>query len=99
MIQELSKAIQASGAVLLHLSGSNNTMVAADKDFTPEHYEGRNIWFGVREFAMASAMNGIQLHGGTRIYGGTFFVFVDYFRTSRSFSSYPKYTGNLCVDA
>ena len=53
--------------------------MAADKDFTPEHYEGRNIWFGVREFAMASAMkNGIQLHGGTRIDGGTFFVFVDY---------------------
>ncbi|MFV0559462.1 MAG: transketolase-like TK C-terminal-containing protein, partial [Enterococcus sp.] len=42
--------------------------------------EGRNIWFGVREFAMAAAMNGIQLHGGTRVYGGTFFVFTDYLR-------------------
>ena len=55
-------------------------MVAAEKDFEPGQYEGRNIWFGVREFAMAAAMNGIQLHGGTRIYGGTFFVFVDYLR-------------------
>ena len=80
VIQELSKAIPSFWGGSADLSGSNNTMVAADKDFTPEHYEGRNIWFGVREFAMASAMNGIQLHGGTRIYGGTFFVFVDYLR-------------------
>ncbi|MDT2297115.1 transketolase [Enterococcus faecium] len=80
VIQELSKAIPSFWGGSADLAGSNNTMVAADKDFTPEHYEGRNIWFGVREFAMASAMNGIQLHGGTRIYGGTFFVFVDYLR-------------------
>ncbi|MGL9741750.1 transketolase [Enterococcus sp. DIV1368c] len=80
VIQELSKAIPSFWGGSADLSGSNNTMVTADKDFTPEHYEGRNIWFGVREFAMASAMNGIQLHGGTRIYGGTFFVFVDYLR-------------------
>ena len=80
VIPELSKAIPSFWGGSADLSGSNNTMVTADKDFTPEHYEGRNIWFGVREFAMASAMNGIQLHGGTRIYGGTFFVFVDYLR-------------------
>ena len=80
VIQELSKAIPSFWGGSADLSGSNNTMVTADKDFTPEHYEGRNIWFGVREFAMAAAMNGIQLHGGTRIYGGTFFVFVDYLR-------------------
>ena len=47
---------------------------------------------------MASAMNGIQLHGGTRIYGGTFFVFVDYLRPAVRLASYPEYTGNLCVD-
>ena len=35
-------------------------MVAAEKDFEPGQYEGRNIWFGVREFAMAAAMNGIH---------------------------------------
>ncbi|WP_165006708.1 MULTISPECIES: transketolase [unclassified Enterococcus] len=80
MIQALSKAVPSFWGGSADLSGSNNTMVAADKDFTPEHYEGRNIWFGVREFAMAAAMNGIQLHGGTRIYGGTFFVFTDYLR-------------------
>ncbi|MFR3189782.1 MAG: hypothetical protein ACLTNP_07510 [Streptococcus salivarius] len=43
-----------------------------------DNYAGRNIWFGVREFAMAAAMNGIALHGGTRVYGGTFFVFSNY---------------------
>lgn len=53
-------------------------MVKAETDFQPGHYAGRNIWFGVREFAMAAAMNGIALHGGTRVYGGTFFVFSNY---------------------
>ena len=80
MIQALSKAVPTLWGGSADLSGSNNTMVAAEKDFEPGQYEGRNIWFGVREFAMAAAMNGIQLHGGTRIYGGTFFVFVDYLR-------------------
>ena len=80
MIQALSKAVPSLWGGSADLSGSNNTMVAAEKDFEPGQYEGRNIWFGVREFAMAAAMNGIQLHGGTRIYGGTFFVFVDYLR-------------------
>jgi len=76
----LSKAVPSLWGGSADLSGSYNTMVAAEKDFEPGQYEGRNIWFGVREFAMAAAMNGIQLHGGTRIYGGTFFVFVDYLR-------------------
>ncbi|MEG0293218.1 transketolase [Enterococcus sp.] len=80
MIQALSAAVPSLWGGSADLSGSNNTMVAAEKDFEPGQYEGRNIWFGVREFAMASAMNGIQLHGGTRVYGGTFFVFVDYLR-------------------
>ncbi|MCA5012826.1 MULTISPECIES: transketolase [unclassified Enterococcus] len=79
-IQALSKAIPSFWGGSADLSASNNTMVAAEKDFEPGQYEGRNIWFGVREFAMAAAMNGIQLHGGSRIYGGTFFVFTDYLR-------------------
>jgi transketolase len=53
-------------------------MVAAETDFQADHYAGRNIWFGVREFAMGAAMNGIALHGGTKVYGGTFFVFSNY---------------------
>ena len=46
-------------------------MVKVESDFQSDNYLGRNIWFGVREFAMAAAMNGIALHGGTRVYGGT----------------------------
>lgn len=90
MIQELSKAVPSLWGGSADLSGSNNTMVAAEKDFEPGQYEGRNIWFGVREFAMAAAMNGIQLHGGTRIYGGTFFVFVDYLRPAVRLAAIQK---------
>ncbi|MFL6558992.1 MAG: transketolase, partial [Bacillus sp. (in: firmicutes)] len=62
------------------LAGSNKTMIKGTKDFMPGSYEGRNIWFGVREFAMGAAMNGIALHGGVKVFGGTFFVFSDYLR-------------------
>ncbi|MFC6465516.1 transketolase [Marinilactibacillus sp. GCM10026970] len=62
------------------LSGSNNTMMKNQTDFQPGQYEGRNIWYGVREFAMTAALNGILLHGGTKSYVGTFFVFSDYLR-------------------
>lgn len=62
------------------LSGSNKTTINGGKDFSAETYEGRNIWYGVREFAMAGALNGILLHGGTKSYVATFFVFTDYLR-------------------
>ncbi|QDH22418.1 transketolase [Saccharibacillus brassicae] len=48
--------------------------------FTPQERAGRNIYYGVREFGMAGAMNGIALHGGIKVFGGTFFVFTDYLR-------------------
>lgn len=62
------------------LAGSNNTLLKEEEDFTKENYTGRNIWFGVREFAMSAALNGMALHGGLKVYGGTFFVFSDYLR-------------------
>ncbi|OLS39165.1 transketolase [Bacillus sp. MRMR6] len=62
------------------LAGSNKTMIKGSGDYMPGAYEGRNIWFGVREFAMGAAMNGIALHGGVKVFGGTFFVFSDYLR-------------------
>ncbi|EHJ56038.1 transketolase [Streptococcus urinalis FB127-CNA-2] len=77
-IQEISAQVPQFWGGSADLSASNNTMVKAETDFQPGHYEGRNIWFGVREFAMAAAMNGIALHGGLRVYGGTFFVFSNY---------------------
>jgi transketolase len=71
------------------LAESNNTSVKGEPSFLPEDRQtkewtggpyGRILHFGVREHAMGSIMNGIALHGGTRVYGGTFLVFSDYMR-------------------
>ncbi|MBP1932571.1 transketolase [Ammoniphilus resinae] len=62
------------------LASSNNTNLKGYDVFHQPNYAGRNIWFGVREFAMGAAMNGMSLHGGVRPFGGTFFVFSDYLR-------------------
>jgi transketolase len=62
------------------LAGSNKTAIKGESDFSADDYSGRNIWFGVREFAMGAALNGMALHGGLKVFGGTFFVFSDYLR-------------------
>ncbi|HET9858972.1 MAG TPA: transketolase [Nocardioidaceae bacterium] len=71
------------------LAGSNNTTPKGEPSFVPEERStkefsgnefGRVLHFGIREHAMGSVMNGIALHGGTRVYGGTFLVFSDYMR-------------------
>lgn len=90
VIQEIAKTVPHFWGGSADLSSSNNTMIAGETDFEPGQYEGRNIWFGVREFAMAAAMNGITLHGGTRVYGGTFFVFVDYLKPALRLSAIQK---------
>ena len=73
------------------LAESNNTAVEGEPSFVPANRQtkmwsggpyGRTLHFGVREHAMGSIMNGITLHGGTRVYGGTFLVFSDYMRPS-----------------
>ncbi|MFJ9975505.1 transketolase [Streptomyces cyaneofuscatus] len=90
------KVLQALGDVVpelwggsADLAGSNNTTIDKTSSFLPvgnplpeaDPY-GRTIHFGIREHAMAAAMNGIALHGNTRIYGGTFLVFSDYMRNA-----------------
>jgi transketolase len=62
------------------LTGSNNTKTKAMQAVAAPDYEGNYIYYGVREHAMAAAMNGIALHGGFVPYGGTFLVFTDYCR-------------------
>ena len=62
------------------LESSTMTHLHGLGQFCPENYAGRNIYFGIREFGMATAMNGMALHGGIRVFGGTFFVFTDYLR-------------------
>ena len=62
------------------LTGSNNTYVKNTKILDAPDYAGRYVNYGVREFGMAAAMNGMALHGGVIPYGGTFLVFSDYAR-------------------
>ncbi|WP_409175078.1 transketolase [Brevibacillus fortis] len=72
------------------LAHSNNTVIKEAGNFLPGSYDGRNIWFGVREFAMGAALNGMALHGGVKVYGGTFFVFSDYVRPAIRLSALMK---------
>ncbi len=69
------------------LTGSNNTKTSATKPLTKEDYSGRYIYYGIREFGMAAAMNGMALHGGIIPYGGTFLVFTDYCRGAMRLSA------------
>ncbi len=62
------------------LAPSNNTYLQGAKDFQKTTPQGRNLHFGVREFGMGAALNGMALYGGLRVYGGTFLVFSDYMR-------------------
>jgi transketolase len=62
------------------LTGSNNTFVKSTRIFDTPDYAGRYVNYGVREFGMAAAMNGMALHGGVIPYGGAFMVFSDYSR-------------------
>jgi len=64
------------------LTGSNNTKTASTKPLTRDDYSGRYIYYGIREFGMAAAMNGMALHGGVVPYGGTFLIFSDYCRNA-----------------
>ncbi|WP_033307621.1 transketolase [Streptomyces iakyrus] len=90
------KVLQALGPVVpelwggsADLAGSNNTTIDKTRSFLPDGNPlpeadpyGRTVHFGIREFSMAAEMNGIALHGNTRIYGGTFLVFSDYMRNA-----------------
>ncbi|WP_455660609.1 transketolase [Pradoshia sp.] len=80
VLNALAKNVPSLFGGSADLAGSNKTMLKGEKDFLPGSYEGRNIWFGVREFGMGAALNGMALHGGLHVYGGTFFVFSDYLR-------------------
>lgn len=80
VLNAIAKAVPYFIGGSADLAGSNKTLIKGAGNFMPESYEGRNIWFGVREFAMGAAMNGMALHGGVKVFGGTFFVFSDYLR-------------------
>lgn len=69
------------------LGPSNKTVMNGEESFSPEHPEGRNIHYGVREIGMTAIANGLLLHGGLRTYAATFFVFVDYMKPMLRLSS------------
>jgi transketolase len=79
-INSLAKTVPALFGGSADLAGSNKTLMKDEDDFSRNNYAGRNIWFGVREFAMGAALNGMALHSGLKVFGGTFFVFSDYVR-------------------
>ncbi|MBD3880123.1 MAG: transketolase [Quinella sp. 1Q5] len=72
------------------LGPSNKTVMKDAGDFSKNNYAGRNLHFGVREFAMSAACNGLILHGGLRPYCATFFVFSDYLKPMIRIASLMK---------
>ncbi|MDF2910525.1 MAG: tkt, partial [Sporolactobacillus laevolacticus] len=78
VINALAKTVPALFGGAADLASSTKTAIKNGGEFLPESYNGRNIWFGVREFAMSAAVNGMALHGGVIPYGSTFFTFSDY---------------------
>jgi len=79
-LDELFAAIPELVGGSADLTGSNNTFVKGTPILDAPTYEGRYVNWGIREFGMAAAMNGLALHGGAIPYGGTFMVFSDYSR-------------------
>lgn len=82
ILQELAKDNPEFWGGAADLASSNKTYLADDGNFTKDNPAGRNVFFGVREFGMGAAVNGMNLHGGNRAFGSTFFVFTDYLRAS-----------------
>jgi len=79
-LEAINPAVAATIGGSADLTGSNNTKTKALQPLTADNYGGRYIYYGIREFGMAAAMNGMALHGGVIPYGGTFLVFTDYAR-------------------
>ncbi|WP_374592750.1 transketolase [Sphingosinicella sp.] len=72
------------------LTGSNNTLTKGLGTLDAANYGGRYVYYGIREFGMAAAMNGMALHGGLVPYGGTFLVFTDYCRPAIRLSALQR---------
>ncbi|PTJ90908.1 transketolase [Staphylococcus simulans] len=87
VIQALSKSVPSFFGGSADLAGSNKSNVKDAPDYDCNTPEGKNIWFGVREFAMAAAVNGMAAHGGVNPYGATFFVFSDYLKPALRLSA------------
>jgi transketolase len=80
VLQDLAKAMPSLVGGSADLAPSNNTYLKDLGDISKKSFKGRNFHFGVRELGMGAVINGVQLHGGFRIFGATFLVFADYVR-------------------
>lgn len=80
ILQSLAEAMPNLVGGSADLGPSNNTVLRGRGNFGPGEANGPNIHFGIREHAMAAAVNGLTLHGGLRAYGATFLTFSDYLR-------------------
>lgn len=80
IIQDLCREIPYLVGGSADLAPSNNTHIKDGGDIGKGSFDGRNFHFGVRELGMGGIMNGVQIHGGLRVFGGTFLVFADYVR-------------------
>ncbi len=80
VLQDLAKAVPFLVGGSADLAPSNNTDMKGMGDVGANAFEGRNLHYGVRETGMGAIMNGMQLHGGFRVFGATFLVFADYVR-------------------
>jgi transketolase len=89
-LEAINSAIPATVGGSADLTGSNNTKTKALEPLTPDNYAGRYIYYGIREFGMAAAMNGMALHDGVIPYGGTFLVFTDYARPAIRLSALQR---------
>ena len=89
-LQALTADVPAMIGGSADLTGSNNTKTSSTKPLTAEDYSGRYLYYGIREFGMAAAMNGMALHGGVIPYGGTFLVFSDYCRNAIRMSALQR---------
>ena len=87
VIQALSKHVPSFFGGSADLAGSNKSNVKEAKDYDKNNRDGKNIWFGVREFGMGAAVNGMAAHGGLHPYGATFFVFSDYLKPALRLSA------------
>ncbi|GAA4006325.1 transketolase [Sphingomonas humi] len=81
-LEVINVAVPATIGGSADLTGSNNTKTKSTGPLTADDYGGRYVYYGIREFGMAAAMNGMALHGGVIAYGGTFLVFSDYCRAA-----------------
>jgi transketolase len=87
VLEVLSAAVPELVGGSADLTGSNNTKTAAQEVVGAGRFAGSYLHYGVREHAMAAAMNGLALHGGVIPYGGTFLVFSDYCRPAMRLSA------------